>query len=120
MILSKQLEFSDEQKITASAASTNVIDLGGTGSLMKPDPFLRDVGRGTKIPLLIQVTEKFSGATSMNVEIQTCDRENFASGVVTHAKTVDVAGTDLKVGRVYEWDTVPIARNSKRMGRNRS
>lgn len=64
MIFDNTLLFSDNQAITASAASTNIID---TGSY---DPVLpggtsgqaRDLGKGTKIPLLIQVTETFDTA----------------------------------------------------------
>ena len=34
MILSKEQEFSDAQTVTATAASTNLIDLGATGTVV--------------------------------------------------------------------------------------
>lgn len=116
MITSKELEFSVEQAITVTAPSENIIDLGKTGSLMKSDPFLRDVGRGTKIPLRIQVVEDFAGAASMHIEVQTANDEAFTSPV-THAQTISIPVADLKVGRIAEWDTVPIAVQKQRMGR---
>lgn len=57
MILDNTTLFSDAQAVTASAASTNVIDLGpiATG-------ITRDIGKGTPIPLLVQVVEVFDSS----------------------------------------------------------
>lgn len=54
MILDQQTLFSDEQAITTSKESDNVIDLGP----IAPGQ-VRDIGKGTPIPLLIQVVEAF-------------------------------------------------------------
>lgn len=80
MIFDQQTLLSDAQAITATAVSTNVIDLGPikTG-------IVRDIGKGKQIPLLIQVTEQFTaaGAGTLTVSLQVDDNEAFSS-----AKTV--------------------------------
>lgn len=72
MILSAQQLFSDDQAITASADSTNVIDLGVAGTPYGAAAALNDdVGKGAKIPILVQVTEAFNNLTSLEVKIST-------------------------------------------------
>ncbi len=72
--------FSDRQAITATAASTNLIDLGATGTPYgSPSPIVRDVGRGTDVPLHLSVTETFNNLTSLTISIQTDDNAGFAS-----------------------------------------
>lgn len=96
MIFDKQSLLSNAQAITVTAASTNVIDLGpiATG-------ITRDIGKGTDIPLLIQVVEKFTaaGAATLTIDLQTDSVENFAS-----PKTVWTSGAiavaDLVAGKV--------------------
>ncbi len=72
MILSAQQIFSDDQAITASADSTNVIDLGVAGTPYRAAAALnQDIGKGNKIPILIQVTEVFDNLTSLEIKIST-------------------------------------------------
>jgi hypothetical protein len=72
MIFSAQQIFSDDQAITASADSTNVIDLGVAGTPYDAAAALnRDVGKGAGIPILIQVTEAFDNLTSLEIKIST-------------------------------------------------
>lgn len=92
MIVDQHNILSDGQAITATAASTNVIDLGA--STMK-----RDVGKGTKIPVRIQVVEAFNNATSITFALQVCAVEGFGSGVKTVWSST-VALADLKAGAV--------------------
>ena len=94
MIFDKQNIFSDQQALLATAVSTNVIDLGPikTG-------IVRDIGKGKQIPLLIQVTETFVGATSLTVALQVDDADTFPSPkVVWTSAAIPVA--DLKAGYV--------------------
>lgn len=74
MIMDASLLFSDKQAVTATAVSTNVVDLGVNG---------RDVGPGTAIPLSISVVENFNNLTSLTISVETDDNVGFAS-----AKTV--------------------------------
>lgn len=73
MILDTQLLFSEDQAITATAISTNVIRLNamgtapGNASALSP----RNLGAGTYVPLLMQVTEGFNLLTSVTVTLET-------------------------------------------------
>jgi hypothetical protein len=69
MLLDQQALFSEAQAITATAASTNVIDTGSS----------KDVGKYGDIPLLIQVVEAFNTLTSLTVTVQTDDNSSFSS-----------------------------------------
>lgn len=72
MILSAQQLFSDDQAITANADSTNVIDLGVAATPYGGQAALNaDVGKGAKIPILIQITEAFDNMTSLEIRIST-------------------------------------------------
>jgi len=74
MIFSAQQIFSDDQAITVSADSTNVIDLGVAGTPFDAAAALnRDVGKGNPIPFLAQVTTTFTagGAATLVMNIST-------------------------------------------------
>ena len=71
MILSAQLLFSDDQAITATAVSTNVVDLGAPGTPYGAVAALhQDIGKGAKVPILIQVTESFNNLTTLTIAIE--------------------------------------------------
>lgn len=67
MILDKLLMFSDKQAVTATAASTDVIDLGPI------DGSRRDIGVGYPLEFwaLVNTTATASGAATVNVQLQT-------------------------------------------------
>lgn len=110
MILDAQNLFSDDQAVTATANSTNVIDLGETGTPAgNAEALKRDIGKGNKIPLLVQVTEDFATLTSLTISLVTSDSATLASGNVTHATTGAVAVADLKAGWMWGSDAVPFA-----------
>jgi len=71
MIFDNTLLLSDQQAITADAASTNTIDLIATGSPFGGSPIVKDVGRSVRVPLAILVTEAFNNITSLQVQVQT-------------------------------------------------
>lgn len=106
MILDNQAIFSDQQAITASAVSTNVIDLGAMGSTSYNKTTLkRNLGKGPEIPLLIQVTEDFATLTSLTVALQQDDSDAFGSPTVVASQTIGVA--QLKAGYIFPIDKVP-------------
>ena len=107
MILDSQNLFSDNQQLLASAASTNVIDLGATGTVPYGSTALsRDISKGVKIPLLVQVTEAFAGATGVTIALQTCSDPTFGSGVTTLAsQQIDAA--QLTAGARWGFTTFP-------------
>lgn len=80
MILDDTLVLSDSQAITATAASTNIIDLGAAGTAYGASaPVRRDVGRATHIPILVTVVEAFNNLTSLTVALQVDDDVAFGS-----------------------------------------
>ncbi|MFC0204727.1 Bbp16 family capsid cement protein [Novosphingobium soli] len=81
MIFDKQTLLSDGQAITADAPSTNIIDLGATGT-----PFgsavalVRDIGKGDcKVPLAIMVAAAFNNLTSLRLVLQVDNDPAFGS-----------------------------------------
>lgn len=71
MILDTSLLLSDGQAVTVSAPSTNVIDLGATGTPFGANAALvRDIGRGAELDLAVAVTQAFAGLTSLQVAVQ--------------------------------------------------
>jgi hypothetical protein len=95
-MLDRQNLFSNDQSITASANSTDVIDLGSSS---------RDVGAGETNNVLVQVTEAFNNLTSLTVTLQTASTENFASPVQLNAGTIALAS--LVVGAKFSIGAIP-------------
>lgn len=96
------------QAITASAASTEYIDLGATGT---PAPghttaLKRDIGRGNPVNIRVQVTEAFATLTSLKVAIQTDDNSSFSSAA-TVLETEAIAVADLVAGYVFNLQWIP-------------
>ena len=95
MILDEQGLFSNNQKITATAVSTNVLDLGK-----------REVAFGTPVEVFIQVTEDFAGCTSIDFEVQTATDEAFTIPV-SLVKTGAIPVASLKAGYVAPINFIP-------------
>lgn len=105
MILSAQLLFSDDQAITATAVSTNVVDLGVPGTPFGGNQLNQDIGKGTPIPLLVQVTEDFNNATSVTVTVEVSAAAAMTSPVVLATETILLA--DLVAGKQTHVQFVP-------------
>ena len=98
MLLDKENLFSENQAITADAASTNVINIAAGK--------LKEIAFGTPIPLRIQVTEGFTGATTVEIKVQTDDNAAFSSPT-TLATTGAIANDTLVAGYVAPLNFVP-------------
>lgn len=113
MILSAQQIFSDDQAITASAGSTNVIDLGQAGTPFDAvAPLNQDIGKGNKVPILIQVTEAFNNLTSLEIKIST--GATTALGTTVISKVVPLA--DLVQGYQFPVEVLPNEINERYLG----
>lgn len=105
MIQDKQLEFSNAQAITATAASTNVIDMG-------PVTNRGMTGPGPKIEFTVGTSFAAAGAAGLTIQIRTSDQANM-SGAVVIAQSQRLAIADLAAGKdvpYYPW--IPV--NAKR------
>ncbi|MBO5910831.1 MAG: hypothetical protein J6Q05_01370 [Elusimicrobiaceae bacterium] len=83
MLLDKTAMFSDAQALRSTGASTNTIDLKAAGSAVP--------GR---LVLIAHADTAFAGATQVVCELQTSDKADFSSGVVSLASAT-VSGTQL-------------------------
>ena len=77
------------QAITATAVSTNAIDLG-TG--------VRDVGEGETLYARFTVTKAFSTGTSVDMQVVVADNANLTTGQKVLAATTAVAIANLTLG----------------------
>jgi hypothetical protein len=87
MYIDKQAEFSDAQAVTATAISTNVMDLISNASGKNP---LRDIGTGQDVYLVVMTqtaaTDAGSDAT-LTVELLSDSTENLATSPTVHFST---------------------------------
>jgi hypothetical protein len=80
MIVDNTLVYSDSQPITATAASTNVVDVGAAGTPFGAAAAMsRDIGKASEIPLYVSVTEAFNNLTSLKIDFQSDDAIGFGT-----------------------------------------
>lgn len=90
MILDKQLKVSDQQAVTATAASTDYIDQGAAG----------DAYDSLFLVVTCDVTAESGGATTLDLALETDDNSSFSSATKLAEKTgiakaTCVAGAEL-------------------------
>lgn len=95
MYIDKQLVMSDDQAVTVTAASTNVIDTGSKSSLIQTI-----VGKG-KGEVYIKIGTTFLTCTSLKITLQSSDAEAFGSGVSTHAEETILVAAALAGKELY-------------------
>jgi len=104
-ILSAQEIYSDDQAITATAASTNVIDFGSPGTWVHATTPIVDDKGVSMICLGIQVTEDFDALTSLDITFETDDNAAFSSTKVIYTENILLA--DLVAGKKTAIRTIP-------------
>ena len=83
MILNKDLILSENQAVTATAISANVIAWPDNGTPPGEGAAItRNLGSGTPIPMLMQVTEAFATLTSLTITMETSDNADLSAGTV--------------------------------------
>lgn len=99
MFIDKENLFSDDQAVTTTAASTNIIDLGGSGG--------GDMGPGEGLDILCQVSEEdFAGGTSIAVVLQT-DADVAFGSIKTLYTTAAIPLASLVAGYKFPLGKVP-------------
>lgn len=93
MLTSEQQLFSDAQAVTTSAASTNLIDLGATGTVLgAPAALVRDIAKGKPIPIYVRHLVA-AGGTSPTFQVQVqIDTDSGFGSATTVATSESVAG----------------------------
>lgn len=98
MIFDANLKLSDDQAVTATALSTNVIAWPDHGTVYGESAAIaRDLGKGEPIPLLIQVTEDFATLTSLTITVETSANSDMSSSTVL-VSTPAIAAASLVAG----------------------
>jgi hypothetical protein len=105
MVLDKNTLLSDAQAVTASASSSDVLDLGALGiTSYNPTQLRHNIGM-KEIPFLVQVVEDFAALTSLQVIVQTDDNSGFASPKNVASASATLA--ELKAGFIFPVDKLP-------------
>ncbi|PUB87072.1 MAG: hypothetical protein DBP02_02170 [gamma proteobacterium symbiont of Ctena orbiculata] len=113
MIFSAQQLFSDNQAITATAISENVIDLGAPGTPPRAAAALnQDVGKGTPVPINVQVTEDFNNLTSLDVAIEVGATASLGTVVATQ----NILLADLVAGKTINLQCLPNGVDQRYLG----
>ena len=113
--MSAQQIFSDDQAITATAISENVIDLGVAGTPHRAQAALNnDKGKGNKIPVLIQVTEDFATLTSLTITVEVSAAAGLTSPQVLATETILLA--DLVAGKQTFMQVLPDGADLRYLG----
>lgn len=116
MIIDATTLFSSAQAITATAPSTNIVDLGATGTVYgAAAAIVRDIGRGADVPLKCTVVEAFNNLTSLTISVETDDNAGFSSAQTVFTSPTYVLA-DLAIGaRNLLPESVPIGTNERYM-----
>lgn len=112
MIFDRTLLFSNAQALTASAASTDIVDLLATGRVYGAAANLtKDIGKGQGIPLLVQVVSAAVGLASVTIAIQVDDNEAFSSPKEVASQTIPLAS--LTAGAQFNIQAIPPGTNER-------
>jgi hypothetical protein len=97
MLIDRQNQFSDAQSVTATAASTDSIDLGS----------VRNIGVGEPLFIVFLVTTTFVGAgATVTPSLQTDDNSAFSSAATVRTYDTFAALTPAGTFRYYEIEPI--------------
>ena len=119
MIVDNTLVFSDSQAITATARSTNIVDLGAAGTPAgMTNAVRRDIGIGNEIPIAVTITEAFNNLTSLTFQLEVDDDPAFGSPtVVAVGPAVTLASGNLALGKLINFPAeLPEGTNERFLG----
>ena len=115
MIFDRTELFSSAQAITGTAASTNVLDTGATGTVYGAAAALRrDLGKGIPLPLAIRVVQSFNNLTSLTITYEVADDAAFSTNKTTVFTSPAYTLAQMASGAAYILpDTVPVEANRR-------
>lgn len=104
-----QSVFSEDQAVTATAISENVMQLPANGIVPYETAALaRNMGAGSEIPVLVQVTETFATLTSLTITFETSAAAGLTSPTVLWSSPAIPAAT-LVAGYILPVRVFPVA-----------
>lgn len=116
MIIDAKLTLSEDQAVTATAISENVIAWPDNGTVAgEAAAISRDLGAGNPLPIMIQVTEDFATATSVTISIESSAAAALTSATV-HATTGAIPIATLVAGYSIPIRFVPDGTMGKYLG----
>lgn len=99
MILDKNLILAENQAITATAISQNVIQFPANGTVYgEANAISRNLGPGKEVPILIQVTQSFATLTSLTITLETADNAALSSNAEILFSTPAIPAASLLAG----------------------
>lgn len=108
MIMDLTTLFSNAQPITATAVSTNIIDLGNPGTPYGAAQLKRDIGKGASVPLVVNAVQTFNNLTSLTISVQKATDVAFTSPITVYQSPAYPLA-DLAVGARYLLpDAIPV------------
>ncbi len=116
MILNANEIFSENQAVTDTAISTNVLEFPDNGTPYgETAAIARNLGAGDEVPLLIQVTEDFATLTSLTITLETSAAAALTSSTVLFS-TGAIAAADLVAGYATSIRWLPDTETLKYLG----
>lgn len=115
MIFDRTELFSSAQPITATAASTNVIDTGAGGTVLNASAaLLRDLGKGNPLPLRINVVTSFNNLTGLQIAYQVADDAAFTQNLTTVVQSPVYTLAQMQTGVTHLMpDSAPVGANRR-------
>jgi hypothetical protein len=100
MITDKLLRLSEDQAVTATESSDNIIDLGASG---------REIGEGTPLYVVFTITATFNNLTDLTFALIANDDEDLTTSATTLvSKTVTLASGGLALGQQHFLQIPPV------------
>ncbi|MFC0666788.1 Bbp16 family capsid cement protein [Azotobacter chroococcum] len=117
MYVDKQAEFSDSQAVTATAISTNVVDLYPLGNAVNTNT-VRDIGVGEDVYLVVQVdtTATAAGAATVTVTLESDSAAGMATAPVVHFSSKAFALAEMAAGATLVAIKLPSADYKRYIG----
>lgn len=98
MIFDTQLLLAEDQAVTATAISENVIQWPAMGTTFAGTTLVRDMGDGNPVPLIVMVTEDFATLTSLTITLESADNAALSTNAVVHWSSGAIAAASLTQG----------------------
>lgn len=92
--------FSEQQAVTANAASTDIMDCGYATTV--------GIGAGKQLYLVVELDEAFNNLTSVAFAFQTDDNSSFSSPTAVDTRTIALASlAAANIGNLYTFALPP-------------